>query len=137
MKNVYVQVLIEAAVIFIGIFLFNYIGFVRKNKKLKKNDMPLELIYLSYIYALEPKYIKFRQFQYIYSFLNAFIITVTYICVVFLVKTMILKVVLGIVLLILLIIICYGILGRYYRYKEDLILEAQKQQKQKKGNSKK
>ena len=71
--------------------------------------MPLELIYLSSIYGIDPKKIHFRKFQYAYSLINAFIITATYILVIYLVPTMILKVVLGIVILILLIIICYDL----------------------------
>lgn len=113
--------IIETLIIFIAIFLFNYFVFVRKNKKLNKDEMPLELIYLSSIYGIDPKKIKYRKFQYTYSFLNAFIITATYLAVTYLIKTMIMKVIIGIVLLILLIIVCYGLLGRYYLYKEDKI----------------
>jgi len=118
MKDLYIQLIIETIIIFIAVFLFNYIVFVRKNKKLKKDEMPLELIYLSSIYGIEPKKLKYRKFQYTYSFLNAFIITTTYLAVTYLIKTMIMKVIIGIVLLVLLIIICYGLLGRYYLYKE-------------------
>ena len=119
MDNVYIQITIETLIVFIMVFLFNYIVFVRKNKKLKKDEMPLELIYLSHIYGINPKKLNYRKFQYTYSLLNAFIITATYLCVTYLIKTMILKVVIGIVLLILLIIICYGLLGRYYLYREE------------------
>ena len=85
--------IIETILVFVGMFLFNYILFVRKNKKLKKNEMPLELIYLSNIYGIDPKKLNYRKFQYTYSLLNAFIITATYLCVTYLIKTMILKVV--------------------------------------------
>ena len=54
-----------------------------------------------------------------YSLINSFIITLTYLIVMYLIKTMIMRVVLGIVMLVLLIIICYGLLGRYYLYKEE------------------
>ena len=111
--------IIETVIIYIAIFLFNYFVFVRKNKKLKKDEMPLELIYLSSIYGIDPKKLKYRKFQYTYSFLNSFIITSTYLAVIYLVKTMIMKVIIGIVLLILLIIVCYGLLGRYYLYLEE------------------
>lgn len=114
MNNIYIQLIIEAIIIFILIFLFNYIIFVRKNKKLKKDDMPLELIYLSNIYGIDPKKINYRKFQYTYSIINSFIITSTYLAVIYLVKTMIMKIIIGITLLVLLIIICYGLLGRYY-----------------------
>ena len=111
--------IIETLIIFIAVFLFNYFVFVRKNKKLKKDEMPLELIYLSSIYGINPKKLKYRKFQYTYSFLNAFIITSTYLAVTYLIKTMLMKVIIGIVLLVLLIIICYGLLGRYYLHKEE------------------
>lgn len=117
--NTITQIIIETCIVFILVFLLNYFLFVRKNKKLKKDEMPLELIYLSGIYGIDPKKINFRRFQYTYSFINSFIITTTYMLVIYLVKTMILKIIIGIVILILLIIICYGFLGRYYLYKEE------------------
>ena len=113
------QIFIEMVIVFVLVFLLNYFLFVRKNKKLKKDDMPLELIYLAGIYGIDPKKINFRRFQYAYSLINAFIITTTYMLVIYLVKTMIMKVIIGIVILILLIIICYGLLGRYYLYKQE------------------
>ena len=113
------QILIEIIIVFTLVFLLNYFLFVRKNKKLKKYERPLELIYLSGIYGIDPKKINFRRFQYAYSLINSFIITTTYMLVIYLVKHMILKVIIGIAILVLLIIICYGLLGRYYIYKED------------------
>lgn len=117
--NLFFQIVIEICVVFVFVFLLNYFLFIKRNKKLKKDEMPLELIYLSSIYGINPKKINFRKFQYAYALINAFIITTTYMLVVYLVKLMILKVILGIVILILLIIICYGLLGRYYLYKEN------------------
>lgn len=116
--NILTQIIIEIVLVFTLIFLLNYFLFVRKNKKLKKDEPPLELIYLSSIYGINPQKINFRKFQYTYSLVNAFIITTTYMLVTYLIKHMIIKVVVGIVILILLIIICYGILGRYYLSKE-------------------
>ena len=84
------QIIIETIIVFIAIFLLNYFLFVRKNKKLKKDDMPLELIYLAGIYDINPKKINLRRFQYAYSLINAFIITTTYILVVYFVKFMLL-----------------------------------------------
>ena len=117
--NKTLQIIIETGVVFIFIFFLNYFLFVRKTKKLKKDEMPLELIYLSSIYHIDPKKIHFRRFQYTYSILNAFIITTTYMIVTYLIKSMLIKVILGIIILVLLIIICYGLLGRYYLYKEN------------------
>ena len=113
------KILIEIVIVFTLVFLLNYFLFVRKNKKLNKDEMPLELIYLSGIYGINPKKINFRRFQYAYSLINAFIITTTYMLVIYLVKLMIFKIIIGIVILVLLIIICYGLLGRYYLYKEE------------------
>ena len=117
--NITLQIIIEILVVFTLVFLLNYFLFVRKNKRLKKDEMPLELIYLSGIYGIDPKKINFRKFQYAYSLINAFIITTTYMLVIYLIRTMIMKVIIGIVILILLIIICYGLIGRYYLYKEE------------------
>ena len=108
------QIIIEISIVFTLVFLLNYFLFVRKNKKLKKDEMPLELIYLSGIYGIDPKKINFRRFQYAYSLINAFIITTTYMLVIYLIRTMIMKVIIGIVILILLIIICYGLLHILY-----------------------
>ena len=117
--NKYLIIIIEMLLVFTFVFFLNYFLFVRKNKKLKKDEMPLELIYLSGIYGIDPKRINFRRFQYTYSLINSFIITTTYMLVVYLIKTMIFKVIIGIVLLLLLIIICYGLLGRFYLYQEE------------------
>ncbi len=116
--NNYIQILIEIIIVFTLVFLLNYFLFVRKNKKLKKDDMPLELFYLANIYNIDPKKINFRMFQYTYSIINSFIITTTYMLVIYLIKSMIIKVIVGIVILILLIIICYGLLGKYYSYQQ-------------------
>ena len=117
--NLVTQIIIEILVVFVLVFLLNYFLFVRKNKKLKKDEMPLELVYLSGIYGIDPKKINFRRFQYAYSLINAFIITTTYMLVIYLVKAMIFKIIIGVVILILLIIICYGFLGRYYLWKQE------------------
>jgi len=114
-----ISALIEGIIIFVIILLFNYFGFVFKRRKLKKDDMPLELVYLSGIYGIDPYKVNFKRFQITYCFINAFIITMTYILVIYLLKNMLLRIVFGIGLLILLIIICYGLLGRYYLYKEN------------------
>lgn len=118
MKSI-IFLLVETTIVYLAIFFFNYFVFVRKNKKLEKDDMPLELIYLATIYKIDPRKVKFRNFQYTYCFLNAFIITSTYLAVSYLVKNALMKVILGIVLLILLIIICYGLLGRFYQYRQQ------------------
>jgi len=130
--NVLLGALVEATIIFIIILLFNYFVFVFKNRKLKKDDMPLELIYLSGIYGIDPHKINFKKFQITYCFLNAIIITTTYMLVIYLLENMLLRIIFGIGLLILLIIICYGLLGRYYLYREEKLKENNTERKSKK-----
>lgn len=117
----YIEILIDGLVVFISVFLFNYFVFVKNNKKLKKNDMPLELFYLDKMCGVDPQKINFRHFQYTYCLINAFIITTTYILVIYFLKSMILRILFGVVILILLIKICYTLLGKYYQYKEEKI----------------
>ena len=57
------QIIIETIIIFIAVFLFNYFLFVRKNKKLTKDSVPLELTYLSGIYGIDPKKINLEDFN--------------------------------------------------------------------------
>lgn len=116
-------------------FVFTTSGM--KNKKVNKNnkkngkkknknsddDVPLELVYLTGIYGIDPKNVNKRGFRFAYSIINSFVISTTYIISVYLVKNVILKVCIAIVVLILLIIACYGLLGRYYIYKEDNLKE--------------
>lgn len=117
--NIYIQLIIETSIVFILIFSLNYFYFVKKNKKLKKNNLPLELYCLSNVYNIDPKKINFKRFQYAYSLINSFIITATYLLVIYLIKSMILKVIFGIIILILLIIICYGLLGKHYQKQQQ------------------
>ena len=67
--------------------------------------------------AVVHKKINFRRFQYAYSLLNSFIITSTYLAVIYLIKTMIMKVIIGIVLLIL-----YCIVNINFIYCKDISL---------------
>lgn len=117
--NKVVIIIIDGLIVYTLIWLFNYLIFVKGNKKLKKNDMPLELIYLSTIYDIDPYKINFHKFQIAYCFINAFIITTTYLLVIYLLESMVLRILFGLAIVVLLIIICYGLLGRYYMYKQS------------------
>lgn len=118
MDNIYINMLVEYLIVFVLIFIVNYIFFVRKNTRYNKNKVPLELLYLVRLYNLDIKKIKYKKFVYIYSFINTFIISTVYIVINYLVSNLILKIIIGIVLLILFIIVCYGLLARYYMKKE-------------------
>lgn len=118
LENIYIRILIEYNLVFFGVFLVNYILFVRKNKKYNKNKVPVELLYLVRVYNLDIKKIKYKKFIWIYSLINTFIISTVYILITYLLENLLLQIIIGIILLILLIIICYGLLGRYYIKKE-------------------
>ncbi len=112
-------IVIDGVVVFTIVWLFNYFFFVKKMKKFKKDDMPLELIYLSYVCDIDPSKVNYHRFQIAYCFINSFIITTDYLLVIYLIKTMFMRIIIGIVLIILLIILCYGLLGRYYKWQQS------------------
>lgn len=118
LENIYIRVLIEYLLVFLLIFIVHYFMSVRKNKKYNKNKIPLELLYLVKIYNLDIKKINYRVFIWISSLINTFIIAIVYIIISYLLEKLIFQIIVGIVLLILFIIICYGLLGRYYMRKE-------------------
>ncbi len=111
------KIVIEGTIVYVLMFLLNY--FVNKPKKHEKKEMQLELYYLSSLYGIDIKNIDKKRFMIISCLLNAFIITTIYLILVYLVKSVLLKVLIGVVLLVLLIIIVYGLLGKYYLWKED------------------
>jgi len=113
--NNFLFIIIEGIIIFAMVWAFNYFFFVKKMRKFKKDDMPLELIYLANIYDIDPTKVDYHKFQITYCFINAFIITVDCLLVIYLIKTMFMRIIVGIVLVILLIILCYGLLGKHYQ----------------------
>ena len=119
LDNIYINILIEYVIVFVAIFIINYFLFVRKNKKYNKNKLPIELLYIVKLYDLDIKRINYKNFVWIYSIINTFIISTVYIIISYLLDNLLLQIIIGVVLLILFIIICYGILARYYLRKED------------------
>ena len=112
------NILFEYMIVFVSVWIIHYFMFVKNKKKYDKKKIPTELLYLQKIYHINPKSINYQKFIYAYSFINTFIISTIYIILMYLLNNWVLRVILGIVLLILMIIICYGILGRYYLKKE-------------------
>ena len=114
-ENVFLSALVEYLIVFLVIFIVTYFLFIRKNKKYDKNKVPIELLYLVKIYELDIKKIDYKKFVWIYSLINTFIMSSVYIIVIYLLESLILQIIVAIVLLIVFIIICYGLLGRYYQ----------------------
>lgn len=113
-----INIFLEYLVVFGIVWLINYFLFVRGNTKYNKKNVPTELLYLKKIYQINIKKINYKNFVYIYTFINSFIMSFIYIVLMYLLDNWILRVVIGVVLLLLMIIICYGLLGRYYLWKE-------------------
>ena len=112
------RILLEYIIVFIVVYIIDYIMIVNPNKKYNSKKLLPELIYLKKIYKIEIKKEDYLYFLYITSFINTLIITTIYIIIIYLVKNLILKFVIGLILLVLMTIICYGLLGRYYIWKE-------------------
>lgn len=87
-------------------------------KKDNKRKAPTELLYLKRVYHINSKKVNYHKFGYLITFMNTFIISTIYIILMYLLKSWIARIIVGIILLILMIIICYGIIGRYYLKKE-------------------
>ena len=112
------SILFEYILVFIFVYIMNYFMIVKNKQKYKKNRIPPELTYLKKLYNINIKKINYKKFVHTYAVVNTFIITTIYIIIVYLIESWFLKIIIGIVLLILMTIICYGILGRYYLWKE-------------------
>lgn len=124
MKEV-LNIVLEFIIVYIGVFILYWLIFVRKKTKYNPNKVPVEFYYLVSVYKLDQKKINYKKFVYTSAFINTFIIDATYIVIYRLLNSWIWQIIVGIFVIILLIIICYGILGRYYR-KHGYMLETKK-----------
>ena len=119
MKEI-LNILLEYIISYALVFLLYYLIFIRKKTKYNKNKVPVEYYYLVSLYGLRQKDIDYKKFMYISGLVNTFIIVTTYIVVSKLLNKWFIQLLCGIVMIILLIIICYGILGRYYQKKQNI-----------------
>ena len=119
MREVF-SIIIEYIISFALVFLLYYLLFIRKKTKYNKNKVPVEYYYLVSLYKLKEKEIDYIRFMYISGLINTFIIVTTYIVVFKLLDSWFWMLICGIVIIVLLIIICYGILGRYYMKKQNI-----------------
>ncbi|OLA33924.1 MAG: hypothetical protein BHW38_05910 [Firmicutes bacterium CAG:321_26_22] len=119
MKEI-LNILLEYIISYALVFLLYYLIFIRKKTKYNKNKVPVEYYYLVSLYGLRQKDIDYKKFMYISGLVNTFIIVTTYIVVSKLLNKWFIQLLCGIVIIILLIIICYGILGRYYQKKQNI-----------------
>ena len=114
------SIIMEYIISFALVFLLYYLLFIRKKTRYNKNKLPIEYYYLISLYKLDEKKINYKKFMYISGLINTFIIVTTYIIIFKLIDKWFLQLLCGIVIITLLIIICYGILGRYYMKKQNI-----------------
>lgn len=111
------SILLEYVITYILVFILYFLLFVMKKTKYNKNKVPVEYYYLVSLYGLDEKKINYKWFVYASAFINTFIIVTTYIIITRLLDKLIWQILVGIVIIVLFIIICYGLLGRYYQKK--------------------
>lgn len=116
--SVTIKIFLEYIIVFIIVWLINYFIYGKNRLKYNKKALPTELLYLKKTYKINIEKKDYKSFVYIYTTINSFIITTVYIIIMYLLNNWILRGIIGIILLILLLIICYGLLGRYYIKKE-------------------
>lgn len=112
------NIFIEYIIVFILIYTFYHFFIIRHNQEYNKKQLPVEILYLKKIYKVNITKDIYKSFLYISAIINTFIITTIYIILIYLLNNWITRILIGVVLLILMIIICYGILARYYLKKE-------------------
>lgn len=111
------NVLLECVIVFALVLIINWVmNRINKNNLAKGEILP-ELMYLNKIYKINVKKINKDNFSKVVIVINSFIITAIYIILMYLLKGWIIRIIVGVILLILMIIICYGLLGRYYLKK--------------------
>lgn len=138
MKEV-LNILLEYVIAYVLVFILYFFIFVRKKTKYDKNKVPVEFYYLVSLYRLDQKKINYKKFIYASAFINTFIIVTTYIIITRLLDKLVWQVIVGIVLIVLLIVICYGLLGRYYQRKAKIVKNdsVEKTESKNKTNNKK
>lgn len=114
MKEV-LNILLEYVIAYALVLILYFFIFVRKKTKYDKNKVPVEFYYLISLYKLDQKKINYKNFIYASAFINTFIIVTTYIIISRLLDKWLWQLLIGIIIIVLLIIICYGLLGRYYQ----------------------
>ncbi len=113
------KILLEYIICYALVFLLYYLIFIRKKTRYNKNKVPVEYYYLLSLYGLNQKEVNYKKFMYLSGIVNTFIIVTTYMLVSKLLSKWLLQILCGVVIMALLIIICYGIIGRYYQNKQN------------------
>lgn len=103
---------------FLIIYLVYYLIVVRRKKGLEAFKTGKQVMFFKNAYKLDLEKLDYKKFSNSLSLVNAFIIAFTVTILEF-IDGFILKLLIGFVILIPLILICYYILGKIYKRKEE------------------
>ena len=110
---------------FIGTFIFIYLiylfSYVIGSKKLNKDKIPLELMFLVRKYRLDLKKINYKKTMNFIGLICAFDISFTATFMFYYVKNLYLSILIGAIMLIPLIIITFNLIGKYYEKRGMII----------------
>ena len=107
---------------FVVVYLFYFFFQILRHKKINKNKVPVELLYLIKKYKLDIDKIKYTSVMNKIALVSAFDIAFIATFVMRFIKNVYLAIVLGGVLFIPLIMITYSFIGLYYK-KKGLVLK--------------
>lgn len=102
---------------FLVIYLVYFLIVVKREKGLDAFKKGKQVMFFKNAYNLNLQKLNYRNFANSLSFVNAFIVALT-VTVVEFVDGYVFKLLLGFIILIPLILICYYILGKFYKKKE-------------------
>lgn len=102
---------------YIIVFLVYYLVVVQRKKGLEAFKKGKQVEFFKNAYKLNLKKLNYKSFGTSLSFVNAFIIATT-VTIIEIFDNLIIKLLVGFVILIPLILICYKLLGKYYKKKE-------------------
>ena len=108
----------EYFIMFIILYVINYLILIGSKKRFKKNRSISLLYYLKKVYSISISKDTYGKFIWLFALINTFIIDTSYIVIIYLLNNLILRFVFGIIILILLTVICYGIFARLFLMKE-------------------
>lgn len=102
---------------YVIVFLVYYLVVVKRKKGLESFKKGKQVLFFKDTYKLNLKKLDYKKFATSLSFVNAFIIALT-VTIIEIFDNLIIKLLVGFVILIPLILICYGLLGKFYKKKE-------------------
>jgi ABC-type multidrug transport system fused ATPase/permease subunit len=105
---------VEILVVFVALFLTQYILVVNKNKKFNEKKAPKEMLFLLRVYKLDINKINYKKSLIAISIINSLIMTITFTLIIF-ISGLLLQLILAFFILVPFVFISYSLLGKYYQ----------------------